>query len=80
MIKVKTFIGFGSTKEKTEKVHGSPLGAEDIAQLKKKFGFNPEQFFHVPAEVAAFYAERKAEGTKAEQAWVRPCLMSSSMC
>jgi hypothetical protein len=31
---VRTTIGFGSTKQGTEKVHGSPLGADDIKQVR----------------------------------------------
>ena len=32
-------------------MHGAPLGDADIAQVKSKFGFNPEEKFVVPAEV-----------------------------
>jgi hypothetical protein len=38
---VKTIIGFGSTKQDTHGVHGSPLGAEDLKHVKRYFGFNP---------------------------------------
>lgn len=34
-----------------EKVHGAPLGDADIAQLKTKFGFNPDEKFVIPQEV-----------------------------
>eukprot|EP00658_Telonema_sp_P-2_P076332 TRINITY_DN6661_c0_g1_i7.p1 TRINITY_DN6661_c0_g1~~TRINITY_DN6661_c0_g1_i7.p1 ORF type:complete len:694 (+),score=199.15 TRINITY_DN6661_c0_g1_i7:252-2333(+) len=56
MIKVTTTIGFGSAKQGTAKVHGAPLGDEDIAMLKTSFGMDPAQSFHVPADVSEEYA------------------------
>lgn len=51
IIKIRTTIGFGSKYQGEEKVHGAPLGKEDIIQVKLKFGFNPDQSFHVPDDV-----------------------------
>ena len=46
----ETIIGFGSKNQGTNKVHGSPLGAEDGLFAKKSYGFDyPE--FTVPSEV-----------------------------
>lgn len=42
-MKFEMFNNFYSTKEGTEAVHGAPLGAADLAQVKAKFGFNPEE-------------------------------------
>jgi len=51
LIIVHTIIGFGSAKEGTSKVHGSPLGEEDGNHAKKVvYGFDHEPFF-VPEEV-----------------------------
>lgn len=36
LIKVRTTIGLGSKNQGTEKVHGSPLGAADLAAVKAK--------------------------------------------
>jgi len=69
LIKVKTIIGFGSAKQGTEKVHGSPLGADDVAAVKKKFGFNPEQFFVIPHEVEAAYSKYGSRGQEFEGQW-----------
>lgn len=69
LISVKTTIGLGSIKQGTEKTHGSPLGNEDLANVKKKFGFNPEDKFHVPKDVAETYAAMKAVGSEKEEAW-----------
>jgi len=68
-ITVKTTIGFGSSKQGTEKVHGSPLGAEDVANVKKKLGFDPAQSFYVPEEVKAEYAKLKVKGKSLEDEW-----------
>ena len=38
LIEIKTVLGAGSLNEGTNKVHGSPLSDEDIAQLKEKLG------------------------------------------
>eukprot|EP00730_Choanoeca_flexa_P000139 TRINITY_DN10062_c0_g1_i2.p1 TRINITY_DN10062_c0_g1~~TRINITY_DN10062_c0_g1_i2.p1 ORF type:complete len:684 (+),score=235.73 TRINITY_DN10062_c0_g1_i2:65-2116(+) len=69
IIKVRTIIGIGSAKEGTEKVHGSPLGDEDLANVKKKYGFNPDDKFVVADDVYKFYRERAEEGKQAEAKW-----------
>ncbi|KAL1894117.1 Transketolase [Ceratocystis pirilliformis] len=69
LIKLRTTIGYGSLLQGTHSVHGSPLKAEDIKQLKSKFGFNPEQSFSVPQEVYDYYAKHAAEGAATEQEW-----------
>lgn len=69
LIQLKTIIGFGSLQQGTHGVHGSPLKADDIKQLKEKFGFNPEQSFVVPQEVYDQYNAHAAEGAAAEQEW-----------
>ncbi|CAG8439496.1 8532_t:CDS:10 [Diversispora eburnea] len=53
IIKIRTTIGIGSKDQGTEKVHGSPLKPDDIAQIKKTFGFDPEKHFYVPDSVSA---------------------------
>jgi len=52
-----------------EKVHGAALGAADVAQVKTKFGFDPEQFFYVPPEVHDFYSKCGAQGAEIQAAW-----------
>lgn len=51
LISVKTTIGFGSKKQGKEESHGSPLGDEDIANVKRKFGLDPSKSFHVSQDV-----------------------------
>ncbi|BBM81895.1 transketolase [Candidatus Uabimicrobium amorphum] len=50
LIIVKTHIGYGSPKQDTAKVHGSPLGSEAIQATRDKFSW-PQSDFHVPQEV-----------------------------
>ncbi|KAG0359062.1 Transketolase [Podila minutissima] len=69
LIKVFTTIGFGSLNQGTEKVHGSPLKADDIVQLKKAFGFNPEEHFVVPQTIYDLYHARAAKGAHLNQEW-----------
>jgi transketolase len=58
LIMVKNIIGFGSpNKSNTSKVHGSPLGDDEIALMKEKFGWDPEEKFFVPDEVREYMKE-----------------------
>jgi len=69
IIKVRTTIGFGSAKQGTEKVHGSPLGDDDVAAMKKKFGLDPAKKFFVSDEVRQLYNKFKPKGEQLEKAW-----------
>lgn len=53
-----TVIGKGSVnKSGTSKVHGSPLGPEEVALTKKALGL-PEEAFYVAPSVRDFFAKR----------------------
>ena len=59
IIIAKTTIGLGApTKKGTSGVHGAPLGAEELAGLKKNLGFDPEKSFYVPQEVYDMFEQR----------------------
>jgi len=64
IIKVKTAIGYGSKKEGSHSVHGAPLGAEDLAYVKTKFGLDPTKSFSVDDDVKSVY---KSAVEKSEQ-------------
>ena len=54
-----THIGFGSpTKQDSAASHGAPLGAEEVAGLKRTLGFDPEKSFFVPSEVYEMFKDR----------------------
>jgi transketolase len=68
-IKVTTIIGFGSKNEGTHGVHGAPLKADDIVNIKTKFGFDPEQKFVIPQQVYDDYAKTAKAGAALEVQW-----------
>ena len=52
LITLRTIIGWPSPKKQnTGKIHGSALGAEELAGLKNALGFDPEKTFDVSPEV-----------------------------
>ncbi|KAK9471553.1 Transketolase, thiamine diphosphate binding domain-containing protein [Dipodascopsis tothii] len=69
IIKVTTTIGFGSVLQGTHGVHGNPLKKDDVAHVKKAFGFNPDESFVVSPEVYERCAEAAARGAAAEAEW-----------
>lgn len=71
LIICKTVIGFGSPNEGKSKVHGEPLGEENVRAAKEKLGWPLEPLFLVPDEAAAHLGAAVARGAKAETAWSR---------
>lgn len=71
LIKVTTTIGKGSTKEGTAGVHGAPLGAADLSNVKQIYGFPSSDVCVIPAEVASMYAKVAAGGQEKEKEWRR---------
>jgi transketolase len=69
LISAKTTIGFGSpNKAGTNKVHGSPLGDEELAAAKKQLGWEYGPF-EVPAEIVDNWREAGARGAQARSEW-----------
>ncbi|MCG8271930.1 transketolase [Aquamicrobium sp. NLF2-7] len=69
LIAAKTTIGFGApTKAGTNKVHGSPLGADEIAATRKALGWSYEPF-EVPADVLDAWRAAGARGAQTRAAW-----------
>lgn len=68
-ISVKTTIGFGSVNQGTSGVHGSPLKADDLNQIKVKFGMDPTKKFFIEDEVLAEFRKQVPIGAQKEQAW-----------
>jgi len=68
LIITKTTIGFGSpNKQGSHDCHGSPLGLEEVALVRKTLGWEYEPFV-VPADVYEGW-DAKAKGAAAEQSW-----------
>ena len=72
VIVATTHIGFGApTKQDTADSHGAPLGAEEVAGMKRALGFDPEQSFFVPQEVYDVFADRTGVQHRLAKRWVR---------
>lgn len=69
MIIQTSTIGFGSSKQGTEKVHGAPLGDEDIANVKTKFGRDPSKKYFVEDEVYAVFRKHVEQCAAEQKAW-----------
>ncbi|UCC98868.1 MAG: transketolase, partial [Phycisphaerales bacterium] len=72
LIKLRTHIAYGSPNmQDTAAAHGAPLGAEEIALIKARFGWDPQKSFCVPEEVRAHMEKICKRGKRAEAAWNR---------
>ena len=70
LILCKTHIGNGApNKHDTHKVHGEPLGKEEMAATRKALNWPLDQTFVIPDTVAALWQSRKAELKKVHDAW-----------
>lgn len=70
IIALRTIIGWPSPKKQnTGKIHGSALGAEELAGLKTILGFDPEKSFEVDDEVLAHAREVAARGAAEHAEW-----------
>jgi len=69
LIACRTTIGFGApTKGGTEKSHGSPLGAEEIAAARQRLGWSAPPF-EIPADIRAQWRSAGERNRPARLAW-----------
>ncbi|MFC4946487.1 transketolase [Pseudonocardia sp. GCM10023141] len=69
-ILLRTIIGYPApTKMNTGKAHGSALGPDEVAGVKKALGFDPEQTFQVDDDVLAHAREVGARGAALRKEW-----------
>lgn len=70
LIILKTIIGWPSPgKQNTGKIHGSALGADELAATKKVLGWNPDESFVVPDDVIAHTRALAERGAQSHAAW-----------
>jgi len=70
LIKLRTHIGYGSpNKQDTEEAHGSPLGDDEVARTKTRFGWDPSLTFHIPGEALAHFRTARTKGKEAQDSW-----------
>ncbi|GAA2646363.1 transketolase [Paractinoplanes durhamensis] len=69
-IVLKTIIGWPApNKQNTGKIHGSALGADEVAATKKVLGLDPNVSFAVDAEVLAHAQSVSERGRAAHAEW-----------
>lgn len=69
LIVLRTIIGKGSpNKAGTHKVHGSPLGAEEVAATKAALGL-PQEEFYVPQSVRSYFEQKLSKEASLETEW-----------
>jgi transketolase len=70
LIILRTVIGWPSPKKQNSgKIHGSALGADELAGLKAVLGFDPEKTFDVADEVIAHTRSAVERGANARAQW-----------
>ncbi len=69
IIACKTHIGLGSPWVDTGKVHGTPLGDENLIATKEYFGWPTDQRFYIPEAAVTRFAEKASRGAKMQSQW-----------
>jgi transketolase len=70
LIILKTIIGWPSPrKQNTGKIHGSALGADELAAVKRVLGFDPEKTFEVDPAVLEHTRKAVDRGQAAHAEW-----------
>jgi transketolase len=70
LIRLRTIIGWPSPKKQNSgKIHGSALGAEELAALKNVLGFDPEETFEVADEVIAHTRGYQTYADESRNVW-----------
>ncbi|TDD66656.1 transketolase [Actinomadura rubrisoli] len=69
-IALRTIIGWPApNKKNTGKIHGSALGADEVAATKRILGMDPAETFQVPADVLAHAREVSDRGRALHGEW-----------
>ncbi|WP_406055894.1 transketolase [Kribbella sp. NBC_00889] len=69
-IRLHTIIGWPApNKQNTGKIHGSALGADEVAATKKVLGWDPEQSFQVADDVIAHTRQALERGKALQDDW-----------
>jgi len=71
LISVKTIIGYGSPEEGTNKVHGNPLGEENLKKTKQFLDWDPKKTFYIPEEAREQLLSPGKRGAELQQQWTK---------
>lgn len=70
IILLKSVIGKGSPNMAgTHKVHGAPLGEEEVKATRKALGIPEDEAFFIAPEAVSYFDGKKADWSKAYEAW-----------
>jgi transketolase len=69
LIMCRTHIGLKSPLQDNSKVHGSPLGEDNLVKTKEAYHWPLEPRFYVPEELGEYFGELNKQGQAAEAAW-----------
>lgn len=70
LILVRTILGYGAPhKQNSFKVHGSPLGPDEVLAAKKNLGWPTEPSFLIPDDVLDHFRQAVARGRAWEAEW-----------
>jgi transketolase len=70
LIACRTAIGFGApNRQGSEKAHGAPLGAEEVAKTRDALNW-PHQPFQIPEGILAQWRKAGARGHAARRSWI----------
>ncbi|HET7571729.1 MAG TPA: transketolase [Gaiellaceae bacterium] len=71
LVVIRSHIAFGAPRAvDTAKAHGSPLGEEEVRAAKEALGFDPDESFVIPSEVAE-HMNVTERGLEQEHEWQR---------
>lgn len=68
-INIRTIIGLGSAVAGQADAHGAAFGVNDVAAMKKAYGFNPEEHFVLGDETKRFFEDIPAKGEETVKNW-----------
>jgi len=72
LIILRTIIGWPAPhKQNTGKIHGSALGADELAATKRALGFDPEQSFVVDPDVIDHTRQAVTRGKQQREEWTK---------
>ncbi len=70
LIRVRTVIGYGAPhKQGSYKVHGAPLGEEELRETKEALGWPTDPMFYIPDEARKLFFSHKERGKEGRLEW-----------
>jgi transketolase len=69
LILCRTHIGYRTPLQDTAKVHGQPMGEDNLRLTKENYGWPQEPRFYIPPEVYAYWEGRRSELAARQAGW-----------